>query len=72
MCGSYQWNGFFATLATLGVVYVLLYTIKNDVNIVVMSLVIVALLYVAIYYCPLIRHLVKDSPPKPKKAVKKK
>lgn len=70
---NYEWNGFFATLATFGMIYVLLYAIKNDVNLIVISLVIVALFYVAIYYCPLVRHFVGGECCKPskKKAVKK-
>jgi len=67
MCDNYQLNGFFATVATFGLIYVFLYAIKNDVNLVVMSLVIVALLYVAMYYCPLIRHFAGEKPAKKSK-----
>lgn len=71
MCDNHHWNGFFATVATFGLIYVFLYTIKNDVNIAVMSLVIVALLYVATFYCPLIRHFVADDKPTNKSKKKK-
>ena len=70
MCDNCQLNGFFSTIATFGFLYVLIYSIKNDVNTAVMSLVLVALLYVAIFYCPLIRHFVGEKPMKKSKGNK--